>query len=485
MLLSAFFGCKKKEEAPADETTAANDTVVTTEPEDTTPQGHVDKFEVPEINYGGKTFFIAARNYGEYQEDLAAHIEELDAKTTSIDRATFLRNKKVSEEFGVNFEFVLDTDENLISAVNNVSTSGDLFCHLYVNHGRYVFGHVINNLAADWNTMTHVNLDNSWWTQSVKTNWATPNGKIFAVMGDLSYMSVGNMGGIFYNKTMFKNAVGLKTPYDHIKEGTWTYANFKKTIMDLDATLDGDGSGDIATDKFAYGTQQWRGPQVIIPSTGKNYLELNKAIGKYTIGIDDERVEGAVSDYIKLLQDPVTYYTTRGISVNGDLRDAFADGRIGMMEDNLKCAAEFAGDGVNFGIVPNYKYDDLVDGYPACIGSGTNTFMVLNAATQEQRDMISVICEAMAYYGQKDVISVYYDTILKYQAMRDAKDLEMLIAIHDSAVVQLIDYAAFGKLGDIVMLVKNGEHSSFTTALDALVGPTMMDLDKWYALDLQ
>ena len=481
LMVFGMVSCGKEEEATVEDTTVATTEAVT-------EQG--DVFNLPDVNYGGADFYILVSTNTEHQSDFAVAVEEVTAKTSVLERAVYNRNKIVQDTYGVKFNFLVAGENTEINEVitNNVGSGSDSH-HLVALHGQQTFNHILNQRAVDWNSLKWVNLNNSWWNQSARTAWATPGGRVFAMNGDLSHMSVGNMGGIYYNKTIFRDN-NIKTPVEYVKEGAWTYANFKKTIVDLDNAMSGDGSGQLATDTFAYAVQRYRSGN-IIRSTGAQFIK-KEADGHYSIDVNNDRVINAFNDYLGLFQNGTAFYESRDIATKGGIRDTFKAGRIAVTVDNVKCAQDFAGNGVNFGIVPLYKYDDAVDSYPSIIGSGTNTFMVLINTLPETREMISVIAEALAYYGQKDVLSVYYDTILKYQATQTPDDLAMLEMIHDTAVVDLVSYGNFAGIGEIEWrtiegVVKGGGeglYSSITNAIESVSGKALNKLgEQWPNLD--
>ncbi len=481
VLLMAFsvVSCSKDE---AVETDTDTDTV-STEAEET---GYVDTFDVPDADYGGKAFNILVRGGKEHSADLGANVDPEEGLTTShsmVDRAVYERNKTIENQFNISFKFYKEDNEAAVyNTLTNSMSMPDAY-DLVVNHGLKTFDAIIAGCAVDWNTLEWVNLNNSWWNQSIRTNWATPAGAVYAMNGDLSYMSIGNNSGIFWNKTIFNDATGLTTPLEHVKAGTWTYANFKQTVISIDAAMDGDGTGNPATDSFAYATQRYRGPGVIVPSTGAQWLVMNNTTGMYELDIDNSRVIDAIQDYVALTKSAYTYYSSQGIGTAGTgTRAIFLAGRAAMTEDNVKNVSEFSKNGLNFGLVPNYKYDDLGT-VPSVIGSGTNTFMVPNSTTEDNRTRISVILEAMAYYGQKDVIKAYYTQVLQYQASPTEDDRQMLVEIHDSAIVSFAEYLNPGDVTFMVYKIIEGTYSDVSSALPTVKGLALADLDGWMQVD--
>ena len=446
-----------------------------------------DYFELEdaELNYKGVEFIVMMRNSDEHKSDFAVGFEGISAGMTALDMAVYKRNVAVQNLLGIKFVFVpaaMSGDERLDTVLSNNVSSGMEFYHLVANHGQYTFSHIQNQRAVDWTSLEYVNLENSWWNQSARTAWATPGGKVFAMNGDLSLMSVGNMSGIYYNKTIFENAQ-VTSPVEYVKNGTWTLENFKTVVKKVDASMVGDGSGTIETDTFAFAAQRYR-YGVVIKSTGVEHLALGEN-GMYTVGIaNNSRVVDAFESYNELFDTGLAFYDSRDIGVKGGIRERFKQESVAMTIDNLKCARDFAGNGTNFGIVPIFKYDDAVDGYPSTIGSGTNTFMIPITVKKDNREMVGAVVEAMAYYGQINVIPAYYEQILLYQTTQDLNDRDMIELIHDTAVVDLASYGNFGKITEIEWRTMEGEYSSLSNAIEATQNKAITELGEyWYTLD--
>ena len=484
VLLMAFgaVSCSKDGSEEITDTQATE--VATTEPEET---GYVDTFEVPEVDYGGKAFNVLIREGTEHSADQGANVDPEEGLTTAhnmVDRAVYERNQAIEKQFNVKFKFYTEKNEAAIfqTLTEDMNSNVDMY-DLVANHGLKTFDAIIAGYAVDWNTLKWVNLNNSWWNQSARTNWATFDGAIYAMNGDLSYMSVGNNSGIFWNKAIFNSVTGLTTPLEHVQAGTWNFETFKQTVISLDAAIDGDDTGNPATDSFAYATQRYRGPGVIVPSTGAQWLVKNEATGMYELDIDNSRVIDAVQAYIDLATSSYAYYSSQGIDTNNTgTRAIFLAGRAAMTEDNIKNISKFSKSGLNFGIVPNYKYDEL-GAVPSVIGSGTNTFMVPQNTTPENRERISVILEAMAYYGQTNVIKTYYTQVLQYQASPTEEDRQMLVEIHDSAIVSFAEYLNPGDITFMVYKIIEGDYSGVSNAITQLKGTALAELDGWMQVD--
>ena len=431
--------------------------------------------------YDGENFTILIRAdtaEGTYLSDLGV---ELNASSSVIDRAVYNRNVTIEEQFDVKFDFITVNNSTKYTQYITAATMSDADTYDMVSSdGRTIFKGVLNGFYMDWNQLDYVNLDAPWWSQNAREEWTTLSNRLYCMNGDLSYMSVGSAGVMYFNRDVFSKAK-LTTPYEFVENDTWTLETFTKSVKDADASMVGDGSGSPETDTFGYGTEAWRGPIQAVFSAGVSTL-VKGGDGKYTIGVKSNRVSDAMAAYDSLINSSETYYAGIGV---GPARQYFINGAYAYFDDIIKCAVTFNNSGLNFGIVPWPKYDTDTENYKSLVGSGTNTFAVLKNTSDDNRVKISDILEALAYYGYKDVISAYFDTVISYQAVQDEHSYEMLQLVRQTLHFDIGHYGNFGKIGDIGknVIEKKDGYQSISTAITAIEGNVMLDLDLWYALD--
>lgn len=416
---------------------------------------------------------------------LDQYVSEITENSSMIDRAVYTRNENIQEIFQVNFVFAKENLSNstFLTKLNKIVKSGDYKYDLIVGDGHSVFQGALSNYFADWNNLEYVDLDSAWWNQTAHSEWTTPGGKLYAMNGDLCYQTIGNAHTVFFNKTILNNAK-ITSPYDHVYNNTWTQENFIKTIKLANDSLDHSGTNMLHTDKFGYVTQEWRGPIHVIYGTGLPMFK-KEADGTYSLGWKNEACHNTFDNYFDLLfESGASYYLKSGQPT--EARNAFAAATAVFTDDNLKCAVNFKGTELDFGIVPYPKATAEVDGYYSLVGAGTNTFAVLRGLSSEKLSRTSLIVEALARYGHVEVIPMYYETILSYQAMRDEHSLDMLKIIHDATFFDLGHYLNPADLPSVGRLIINSPGvygQNIYTAFAVLETPAMSVLDKWYALD--
>ena len=475
-LLLSVFGCAMSEEDIADDN-AAQSGYGAEESEETTKFDPTHTLPT-DISYNGEKFTFLIRNESESISDMA--VEHLADESSTMDKAVYARNMDVQDLYKVEFEFVTTTYDDFSRMVYSAVSGDPNLYDVIVGHGRTIFQGVTQAYYADWNELEYVDLSGEWWSQSARREWATPEGRIFAMNGDLSHMSIGNNSAMFFNKKILENA-GVKSPYQQVYDNNWTLDTFIQTVKQIDGNLNHDETDSIDTDSFGYATERWRGPIYAAFCAGIGSFVKNEE-GKYEIGLKNERIGSVTEKYIDLVKNSGTSYFGSDLD---RIRSAFKSERVVFTDDNVQCAVQFKGTGLDFGIVPFPKADQAAP-YASLVGSGTNTFAVIKTMSEERLSRSSLILEALACYGSRDVIPLYYETILSYQAMQDEHSLEMLRIIKNAGFFDLGHYTNYGQVGDLVrLLIEQPARygSSIHTAIQVVEQSALSQLESWYSLD--
>ena len=104
--------------------------------------------------------------------------------------------------------------------------------------------------------------------------------------------------------------------------------------------------------------------------------------------------------------------------------------------------------------------------------------------------MTSAVLEYLGYYGQKDVLPIYYNEMLTYGSMSDSKSIRMMGIIRDSVTFDLGYYlvnpsSKVGQLCDIGNTIANnimnkkGEDREFTSLYEKRVSTMTPMLKDW------
>ena len=451
------------------------DNPVETDPEDEDP---LEK--IPEVNYNNAEFLIYSRPD---RYETSVFLKEIDKGSSSVDRAVWQRTRDIQTAYGLIFEVKATSD--VATALYNTKSKTDSF-GFAGDHGRYDWNYATKDYLYVWDDLPYVDLTQDYWAQGAAEEWSTPGGKHFLMTGDLTHWNVGAAFVMFFNKDVFSLVDGLTSPYELVYADKWYYDTFEEYARTLYSNMDGDGSGEISSDSFGYATTMFRGCISIIPSTGIKLLEKdeNSATG-YKVNATKDRVVTAVGDLAEFLVNESTCYYDPNSNPYGSMREAFMANRLAFYDDEVNYALTFTQKGTEFGIVPWPKYDRRTDSYFSNVNAGCDAFFIPKNTSETFAECISIVLETLAYHGQKDVIPLYYDTVLTYQGTRDEESVEMLKIVKENLVYDFhYWFGLAGTLNDIgSKVIANGSVTSLGRLYDEIKTTVEEGLLKWSELD--
>ncbi|MBQ9132071.1 MAG: hypothetical protein IJX62_06345 [Clostridia bacterium] len=458
--------------------------------DETTAQPDVDPLShLPNDTYGNDEFSILFNH--DYRCSNAIILDELGAEPTSVERAVYTRMTYISDTYQIKFQGYKAADYNtdLISKMSTYAKTGIDSMDLCLAHGRHAtFPLAVQGSLYEWHDMPLVDLDASYWSQNAREQLATPGGKVYFLTGDANYLTVGTAFCMFFNKDMIGDINGLDMPFDAVREGEWTLEMFETYVATVASNLNGNGTGELGSDSFAYVVISNRGPQAAINCTDYGMLardEGEKYGYKYTGKKTD--VTRAIIDYVELVlkSGNALYYKLSKQEDKFNVHNAFISETVCFFEDEVDYAGTFAKTDVSFGVLPWPMYsEECENGYTSLVDAGVDMFCVLINTSEDNLKRVSVVLENLSYFGQRDVMPLYYETVLSYQYLKDEDSLEMLTYIHDSLVYDFAFFYNPGGIGDAAMSIVNaGGNQSLTSWLTGAQGMIDEALKKWSDLD--
>ena len=101
-------------------------------------------------------------------------------------------------------------------------------------------------------------------------------------------------------------------------------------------------------------------------------------------------------------------------------------------------------------------------------------------STVKDAEMMSVVLEAMSYYGYKNIISVYFDEVLSYKYSPDPESVEILNLIKKSRIYDFGGVYNFGGIGDMgKALYEAGTGTEITTFYNSLSSVAKSKFEDW------
>ncbi len=434
--LTATLSCGS--EGSSEATTAADTTsapAVETEPEISD--------DLPEIDFEGETFNILTRENYDYE----FAIEEATGEV--IDDAIFNRNTKIEERFNVDITTtpmpcVWGTEANQFN--NKLSASimaGDGAYDLVAGFAATITNLVSQQLFIDWNTLDYIDFTKPWWSERVIDS-LTINDKIFTVSGDISVEYMNRTWVCLFNKRVAEDN-GLNDIFGIVERGEWTFDKLIELSKGIYRDLDGDtqqGENDI------YGLLLSHGPAVDAMQQAFEIPILRKnSDGIPEIAIVNERIVDVLTKLNTYVNHSGDVFFTYNKTLERGIIDMFASGQGLFMLDTFESSEILRSMDDDFGIIPYPKYNKEQEIYFTTVHDEFSLFVL--PKDLKNLEMTSIITEALAAEGYKQIIPAFYEITLKGKVSRDDISSRMLDLIREGIIFDYgyLNSTAIGSIG--------------------------------------
>lgn len=399
----------------------------------------------PSLNFGGYVFKTLIRSG---QNDI--WLKDMYVGETSpdvVDDAIYKRNLAVSDEFGVELNFIESSNWNYeTDALESVLAGSDDY-DLVIPHARAAFVYANRKTLLDWNTISTINLDQPWWDRDARANFSI-NNILYVMDGDISYQCTGATCAMLFNKALLTD-LNIEFPYGLVTDGTWTFEKFGEYAKKAKYDLNGDGAYTIESDRFGYVTSSYGGPIQVLYAAGQRILSKDESDIPY-ISLNTQQTVNTIDWFFGLEKDNTAYFF-REMAAEVAItklqpRDVFKENRALFMDTSINGISQLRDTEADFGIVPWPKYDESLSRYYANVDAGTNLFCIPITAQNPERT--GAVLEALGAEGRRSVLPSYYEIALKTKYSRDNESEAMLDLIVGSRVFDL-GYFNYWMIGDI------------------------------------
>lgn len=472
--LVAASSCKPSDnpDKAADTSTEGTNMESATEAEDYYSERRSVKDELPDKDFGGYAFTIYLRSDEGYHEDFVAE----EATGEIINDAVYNRNRAVEDRFNIKIGFKFDDSGNTTyktTAVQSILAGEDVNDVLAL-HGAFAFNYAKEGYLLDWNTaLPYVNLEKPWWDKDFSEN-LNIGGKLFAMTGDLSHLSIGATFCLLFNKDLFKN-YGIDFPYQDVRDGKWTFDKFAQICKDGSADLNGDSAITPDSDLYGLTSTSWGYPVSMFYMAGDRVITIDEN-GAPSLTVFSERTNDIIEKFLTLYGTSNIYVSELSPKYDGDI---FLEGHAMFAGATLNSIIKIRSSDIDIGVIPCPKYEESTPEYYSLVDAGMNVFSV--PATAQDPERTSIILEALCAEGYREVIPSYYEVALKVKYSRDNESSDMLEIIRDG---RFFDYGYYDAsvswdlsyIGRNVLL--NG--GNFTSYYDQRAKGAESELEKLY-----
>jgi hypothetical protein len=156
-----------------------------------------EQFE--KVDFGGRDLNFLLTDYLNEEHFAESEIGEI------FHDAVFRRNKKIEDDFNINFKFVEYGWNDAPDRLRRSVMAGDNAYDLASMHAVAAAGRTTAGIYSDWRTVPVINenLDNDWWNKSVVRDLSI-GGKCYFLAGDISYLYIAQTTRLFSTKNYFR-----------------------------------------------------------------------------------------------------------------------------------------------------------------------------------------------------------------------------------------------------------------------------------------
>jgi len=418
LILALLFSCSgntKKENSPNENTPAQSnegggDTA-------DVPNSEI-KPELPETTFGGADFRILLTGWS------GVDFESEQETGDRLNDAIYLRNIKIEETYDVKIK-ITNLDEfdkfgpSSDSYRKNAKSGSDQY-DAFFGIQQYSLVDSMNGLNVEYNAhLPYIDLNKPWWDSGILD--VCYGDKVYFAAGDITHSTLGYTTLLIFNKYLF-NEIGLEYPYQSVKDGTWTYDKFVGIIKDLARDLNGDGVMKTKDDLYTISGWQYEIPYNFHTVLGGNEV-IKDENGYPKINIFSEKSMGAIDKILDLFSNYGGFYNNKGYGTDRDMfknrQLYFLD--IRMFEIERYAFREMEDD---FGMIPHPKLDVATPYYTQLVNNNVVTVTTV-PVTNTKLEMTSILLEAMAYEGWKNISPEYKEVLLQTKLTRDNESADM------------------------------------------------------------
>lgn len=272
----------------------------------------------------------------------------------------------------------------------------------------------------------HLDTTMPWWPQFTVDS-LTLNGKMYYISNYTTYRALHETRVTFFNQDLIAD-LGLTTPYELVKEGTWTIDNMASM-----ANVYIDANGDNVQDKSdIMGFVFTSSPYCWLEGFGIESYQKTGNGSEMLLNVNTERTVTLVDKLYNWLCADDNSVWCKMSNAREEAMEMFAAGTAVF---TFKCIGDqipyLMDTEVNYGIAPFPKLDETQNDY---IGPCTDLLLSI-PITATDLERTGIIAEAMSYAGYKHILPAYSEKALKNRYSTDLESAEMLDIVFANRII--------------------------------------------------
>ena len=426
LLLAVLLLASCGNEAPAEDTSATETKIVQTETDTETETTDIDL--LPEADYEGVDFHILSTD----PETLWGYMVSIYADEENgepLNDAVFQRNISIEERYNITISNTAEKDNSATSVeAKNLALSGDNLYSIMCYSTKLQLADAMSGCFQNLHSIPSINLENNWWNTEA-AELLTVQDRLYIAFSEMNVFDNESLPGIYVNFDLLEDN-DLESPYNMVREGSWTLDNVYDMAAVVVQDMDGDGVAS-APDVLGFigGIGSYND---LLFSCNQPHVLIEA--GKYVLNHGTEGSIAAAEKIAKLMNDPVVSACRDGMPPDWP-KVAFDESRVLFFHSGLANLSRLREAEFYVGVVPMPKFDENQESYRAPCSNQSMTIAIPVSNTESERT--GVICEALGAYSRLPLREVYFETLLKHKAARDEETAEMLDIIVNAKCIDV------------------------------------------------
>ena len=373
--------------------------------------------DLPELDYEGSNTMVLARTKAWFTGEML--VEELNGEI--VNDAVYERDLSVEERLNVVIDYTLADDTN--SLINNNVTAGNDEFHIHVGSAVDTVQYGVNgnyyNLLGEY--PEYLNLEQPWWSQYYTQQGSIMGCSFFPFRScrprRLSFVTYANMQMI--------TDYGFGSPYEMVREGTWTFDNMMGMATQVYVDENGNGAKD-PKDTFGYSLGgeigldvYWSAFDLTICQKDENDMPA--------FSVDIDKMSSVIEKlYPYYMDNPAVYVTGNGGSdaEQDVIAQMLADDRMMFSPLRIMHTEQIRDMESAYALLPLPKWDENQQEYYTFVHDQYSIGGIPVSVNDPAK--ASAVMEAMAAESYRYVTPAYYDLVLNGKYIRDPDTAEML-----------------------------------------------------------
>lgn len=449
----------------------------------TTETGEIDYFaQIPVIDMRKEEFTILINGHSWAIVDMCSD----GFNSEIINDAIYRRMVQVNERLNIELKQEIQFEKNLKTIAEPSIMSGDCPYKILITSPKIAMSMYNDTTAMDQNNISTINFENPWWEQTIIDDINVSDKKYITY--NQSNMVVYCSSYLFaFNQQMIDDN-GLDDPYDMVNNGSWTWENVNKMMVNISTDLNSDGVSTPSAGETVGLVSHVNHCVNLILSSGATLCGKD-ANGNPTFGTGvDEKYANAYSAFLKNFV--CNGYTAVADTVPDDFAgytpDAsgftnfsyFKEGKALFMSTSTYEVSLLRESDIVYGIVVPPKMDADQEDYITPVYSGSDGFIIPNGFSKQEYDEIGIVMETLGVYSYNNLVDLHIGTVLHYRVALDPTAIEMINLAYNSKRIDIALANNFGGCTDTITVVIKKKDEGGTRYLRNIGGKIQSDIAK-------